>query len=121
MPIKQAHNDIENKYLLLQLLKCPVCDQTIRDTCPESCEPNVFQCSNGHFFVQRLQDEHSLANIGNTKVCPSCRSSLAQPIRNLFAVMGLTLYYEDTQLEPLKSNYLSKIPTHLLEKSVVTS
>ena len=36
MPIKQAHNDIENKYLLLQLLKCPVCDQTIRDTCPVS-------------------------------------------------------------------------------------
>ena len=119
MPIKQAHNDIENKYLLLQLLKCPVCDQTIRDL--RVVSPMSFNVPMDTFFVQRLQDEHSLANIGNTKVCPSCRSSLAQPIRNLFAVIGLTLYYEDTQLEPLKSNYLSKIPTHLLEKSVVTS
>ena len=100
---RRARSDLENEYLLVEALVCPVCSQRIRDVCPETGESNVIQCTNGHFLCQDCMTNMKFANANMQ--CPQCRVPLSRTVRNIFADMWLTLFYENRKVKCKFSEY----------------
>ena len=92
----RARNDLENELLLLKALECPICNCWNRDVCPDTGEPTVSLCQNGHFLCQDCLTNMKFA--GASMQCPQCRVPLSRTIHNIFADMWLTLFYEDGKI-----------------------
>ena len=93
---RRARNDLEIELLLLEALECPICNRRIRDMCPDTEEPTETQCQDGHFLCQDCLTNMKFA--GASMQCPQCRVPLSRTVRNIFADMWLTLFYEDRKI-----------------------